>query len=233
MIENVKLLKLKSMKNNEKNPAMTDSVMSESPLLGPTLFRVGCDEERFISPEESRLRAFGMGEASGCGPRPIKDREQFFELLEEGLQQYFDQCDRYWGGILHLTVGVKVGKVGGIIKSADAFGASVATTEGLSSQRSLPPPRLSYEGFTLHRVETILKYVLPRFVSRDSVPYAIAAVLDELRTHADEPTEPAEEPAEEQPKPKKHRTRGRKKKTEVEPVNTETHEQEETEQQAQ
>lgn len=216
MIENVKLLKLKSMKNNGKNPAMTDSVMSESPLLGR-----------------------GMGEASGCGPRPIKNREQFFKLVEEGLQQYFDQCDRRWGGILHLTVGVKVGKVGGIIKSADAFGASVATTEGLSSQRSLPPPRLAYEGFTLHRVETILKYVLPRFVSRDSVPYAIAAVIDELRTHADEPCgEQTEAPTEttapeEQPKPKKHRTRGRRKKTDVEPQNTETHEQEETEQKVQ
>ena len=145
--------------------------------------------------------------------QPIKDREQFFELLEEGLQQYFDQCDRYWGGILHLTVGVKVGKVGGIFKSENM---------------------LSYEGFTLHRVETILQYVLPRYVSRDSVPYAIAAVLDELRTHGDEPCEEQTEAlAEEQPKPKKHRTRGRRKKTEVEPVNTETHEQEETEQQAQ
>lgn len=157
--------------------------------------------------------------------RPIKNREKFFKLVEEGLQQYFDQCDRLWGGILHLTVGVKVGKVGGIIKSADAFGASVATTEGLSSQRSLPPPRLAYEGFTLHRVETILKYVLPRFVSRDSVPYAIAAVIDELRVHGEEPaTAPTEKPAEEQPKPKKHRTRGRRKKTEVEPQNTESHE---------
>ena len=146
----------------------------------------------------------------------LRDREQFFKLVEEGLQQYFDQCDRYWGGILHLTVGVKVGKVGGIIKSENM---------------------LSYEGFTLHRVETILQYVLPRFVSRDSVPYAIAAVIDELRNHADEPCEEqteasTEEPAEEQPKPKKHRTRGRRKKTEVEPNNTETHE-EETEQQAQ
>lgn len=136
--------------------------------------------------------------------RPIKNREQFFKLVEEGLQQYFDACDRYWGGILHLTVGVKVGKVGGIIKSENM---------------------LAYEGFTLHRVETILKYVLPRFVSRDSVPYAIAAVLDELRTHGEEPAAaPTEEPAEEQPKPKKHRTR--RKKTEVEPQNTETHEQE-------
>ncbi len=34
---------------------------------------------------------------------PIKNREQFFKLVEEGLQQYFDTCDRYWGGILHLT----------------------------------------------------------------------------------------------------------------------------------
>ena len=150
--------------------------------------------------------------------RPIKNREQFFKLVEEGLQQYFDQCDRLWGGILHLTVGVKVGKVGGIIKSENM---------------------LAYEGFTLHRVETILKYVLPRFVSRDSVPYAIAAVIDELRNHADEPCgEQTEAPTEttapeEQPKPKKHRTRGRRKKTDVEPQNTETHEQEETGGQAQ
>lgn len=124
--------------------------------------------------------------------RPIKNREQFFKLLEEGLQQYFDQCDRLWGGILHFTVGVKVGKVGGIIKSENM---------------------LAYEGFTLHRVETILKYVMPRYVSRDSVPYAIAAVLDELRNHGEGPTtEPAEESAEEQPKPKKPRARGRKRK---------------------
>ena len=129
--------------------------------------------------------------------RPIKDREQFFNLLEESLQQYFDTCDRYWGGILHLTVGVKCGKVGGIIKSENM---------------------LSYEGFTLHRVETILKYVMPRYVSRDSVPYAIAAVLDELRSHGDEPCgEQTEAPTEttapeEQPRPKKPRARGRKRK---------------------
>ena len=124
--------------------------------------------------------------------QPIKDREQFFKLVEEGLQQYFDQCDRLWGGILHLTVGVKCGEVGGILKSENM---------------------LSYEGFTLHRVETILKYVMPRYVSRDSVPYAIAAVLDELRTHGDEPTTaPTEESADEQPKPKKPRARGRKRK---------------------
>ena len=133
---------------------------------------------------------------------PIRNREQFFKHVEEGLQQYFDQCDRLWGGILHLTVGVKCGEVGGIIKSENM---------------------LAYEGFTLHRVETILKYVMPRYVSRDSVPYAIAAVLDELRTHGEEPaTEPTEEPADELPKPKKPRARGRKKKTEVEPDNTKT-----------
>ena len=123
--------------------------------------------------------------------QPIKNREQFFKLVEESLQQYFDTCDRYWGGILHLTVGVKCGEVGGIIKSENM---------------------LSYEGFTLHRVETILKYVMPRYVSRDSVPYAIAAVLDELRTHGEEPTTaPTEESAGELPKPKKPRARGRKR----------------------
>ena len=126
--------------------------------------------------------------------RPIKNREQFFKLVEDGLQQYFDQCDRYWGGILHLTVGVKCGKVGGIIKSENM---------------------LSYEGFTLHRVETILKYVLPRFVSRDSVPYAIAAVLDELRMEGAPSNSPKGEDSdltEAEPRPKKHRARGRKRK---------------------
>ncbi len=53
--------------------------------------------------------------------RPIKNREQFFKHVEEGLQRYFSECDRHWGGILHLTVGVKCGKVGGIIKSDDPF----------------------------------------------------------------------------------------------------------------
>ena len=68
---------------------------------------------------------------------PILNREAFFKYTQEGLQRYFDNCDRKWGGILHFTVGVKNGKVGGIIKSedtltyADAEGASVATTETL------------------------------------------------------------------------------------------------------
>ena len=116
--------------------------------------------------------------------QPIKNREQFFKLVEESLQQYFDTCDRYWGGILHLTVGVKAGKVGGIIKSENM---------------------LSYEGFTLHRIENILKYVLPRFVSRNSVPFAIAAVLDELRM------ETKTESPDEEDMPQKRRVRGRKK----------------------
>ena len=129
-----------------------------------------------------------LGETEGgLRMRLIKNREQFFRCVEEGLQQYFDTCDRHWGGILHLTVGVKAGKVGGIIKSENM---------------------LSYEGFTLHRVENILKYVLPRFVSRNSVPFAIAAVLDELRMEAK-----TESPEEEEPK--KLRARGRKKKAEA------------------
>ena len=120
--------------------------------------------------------------------RPIKNREQFFKHVEEGLQRYFSECDRHWGGILHLTVGVKCGKVGGIIKSDNM---------------------LSYEGFTLHRVETILKYALPKYMSRAEVPYAMGTILDGLRNYEEEkepPVQPEEAP-EEQPK-----RRGRRRK---------------------
>jgi hypothetical protein len=125
--------------------------------------------------------------------QPIKNREQFFKLVEESLQQYFDTCDRYWGGILHLTVGVKCGKVGGIIKSENM---------------------LSYEGFTLHRIETILRYVLPKYVSRPEVDFAVGSILDELRMEgalSNSPKGEDSESADEEHKPKKHRTRGRKR----------------------
>ena len=86
------------MKNNGKNPAMTDSVMSESPLLGR-----------------------GRGEASGCGPRPIKNREAFFGLLKFGLQRYFDRYDKTYSGVISLTIGVSKGKVLGIAKNERLF----------------------------------------------------------------------------------------------------------------
>ena len=89
----------------------------------------------------------------------IKNREAFFDYLEEGLQGYFDNHDRLFGGIIHLTVGVREGQVGGIIKGADAF---------------------RYEGFTLDRVRKILEYVLPRFVPRTEVALAVDAVIEEL-----------------------------------------------------
>lgn len=92
--------------------------------------------------------------------QPIKNREAFFDYLEEGLQGYFDSYDEYWDGILHLTVGVKCGQVGGIIKAESM---------------------LSYEGFTLHRIETILRYVLPKYVPRTEVGFAVGSILDELR----------------------------------------------------
>ena len=90
----------------------------------------------------------------------LRDREAFFDYLEEGLQAYFDNHDRLFGGILHLTVGVREGEVGGIIKSEQM---------------------LHYSGFTLDRVRTILKYVLPRFVPRTEVALAMEAVIEELR----------------------------------------------------
>ncbi len=126
--------------------------------------------------------------------RPIKNREQFFKHVEEGLQRYFSECDRHWGGILHLTVGVKCGKVGGIIKSDNM---------------------LSYEGFTLHRVETILRYALPKYMSRAEVPFAMETILDGLRNYEEEERPPLTPPkgedsalAEKAPK-----RRGRKRKT--------------------
>ena len=122
--------------------------------------------------------------------QPIKNREAFFGYLEKGLQAYFDHHDSFFGGIIHLTVGVREGKVGGIIKSADAFGASVATTEGLPSQRSAAKPPLHYSGFTLGRVRAILRYVLPRFVPRTEVAMVTEAIIEELRMGRDEPQEP-------------------------------------------
>ena len=97
--------------------------------------------------------------------QPIKNREAFFDCLEEGLQSYFDGHDRLYGGVLHLTVGVREGQVGGIIKSEQM---------------------LSYEGFTLERVRSILAYVLPRYVPRTEVPLAVDAVIEELRMGREE-----------------------------------------------
>ena len=94
-----------------------------------------------------------------CSSQSLKNREAFFDYLEEGLQNYFDNHDAFFGGIIHLTVGVRDGEVGGIMKSADAF---------------------RYEGFTLHRVRKILEYVLPRFVPRTEVAVAVEAVIEEL-----------------------------------------------------
>ena len=99
----------------------------------------------------------------------IKNREAFFKHLEEGLQRYFDDHDTFFGGIIHLTVGVREGKVGGIIKSEEA---------------------LHYAGFTLDRVSDILHYVLPKYVMRSDVALIADAVIEELRMGRDEPEPP-------------------------------------------
>ncbi len=114
------------------------------------------------------------GEGGGRGPQSIKNREAFFDYLEQGLQAYFDKHDREFGGIIHLTVGVKVGKVGGIIKGDNM---------------------LRYDGFTTERVREILKYILPTYMKRSAVPYAIEEVIDELTgkcRHTERPEEPEE-----------------------------------------
>ena len=99
------------------------------------------------------------GTEGGPGMKPIKNRKEFFDSLEAGLQSYFDAHDPEWGGIMHLTIGVRYGEVGGIIKSADA---------------------LRYEGYTRQRIEQILRFVLPRYVKRSDVDYAVDDVINEL-----------------------------------------------------
>ena len=101
--------------------------------------------------------------------QPIKNREAFFDYLEEGLQAYFDNHDRLFGGIIHLTVGVREGQVGGIIKSQEM---------------------LHYSGFTLDRVRNILHYVLPKYVMRSEVAMVTDAIIEELRMGREEPEEP-------------------------------------------
>ena len=103
------------------------------------------------------------------GSSSIKNREAFFDYLEEGLQAYFDNHDRLFGGIIHLTVGVREGKVGGIIKSQEM---------------------LHYSGFTLGRVREILKYVLPKYVPRTEVALITDAIIEELRMGREEPEAP-------------------------------------------
>ena len=130
----------------------------------------------------------------------LRDREAFFDCLEEGLQSYFDGNDRFFGGIIHLTVGVRDGKVGGIIKSQEM---------------------LHYSGFTLGRVRGILAYVLPRFVPRTEVAMVTDAIIEELRMGREEPEAPKRVG-----RPKKQNTKQSTQNTKQ--ANTETHEQEET-----
>lgn len=101
--------------------------------------------------------------------QPIKNREAFFDCLEEGLQSYFDGNDRFFGGIIHLTVGVREGQVGGIIKSEEV---------------------LHYSGFTLDRVREIIAYVLPKYLPRTEVAMIADAVIEELRMGREEPEPP-------------------------------------------
>ena len=105
----------------------------------------------------------------GCNSQSLKNREAFFDYLEEGLQDYFDHHDRLFGGIIHLTVGVREGQVGGIIKSEDM---------------------LHYSGFTLDRVREILKYVLPKYVPRTEVALITDAIIEEMRMGREEPEAP-------------------------------------------
>lgn len=51
----------------------------------------------------------------------LNNAPEFFKHMQRGMQRYFDKHDSKWGGILHFCVGVKGGKVGGIIKSEETL----------------------------------------------------------------------------------------------------------------
>ena len=70
---------------------------------------------------KKRDQSSPLGGTEGGLMKPIKNRSAFFKYLQEGLQQYFDHHDSKFGGIIHLAVGVKHGRVGGIIRSDSPF----------------------------------------------------------------------------------------------------------------
>jgi hypothetical protein len=74
--------------------------MPESPLYGPTRKSVGCDEGRFIFPEESRLRT--VGEA----PFAIQSYG-FAELAQMYYPDHqYDSALRHFREEMHLTRGL-------------------------------------------------------------------------------------------------------------------------------
>ena len=72
----------------------------------------------------------------------IKNRSAFFGHLQHGLQGYFDNHDRKFGGIIHFAVGIRNGRVVGIIRrdSPLPFAPKEYLGEGLYYQkrRTLP-----------------------------------------------------------------------------------------------
>lgn len=46
----------------------------------------------------------------------IRNRQKFFEYVQQGLQEYFDHHDRRFHGVLYFAVGVRGGKVGAVIR---------------------------------------------------------------------------------------------------------------------
>ena len=67
----------------------------------------------------------------------IKNRSAFFGHLQQGLQGYFDNHDRKFGGIIHFAVGIRNGRVVGIIRrdSPLPFAPKEYLGEGLYYQK--------------------------------------------------------------------------------------------------
>ena len=78
------------------------------------------------------------GTEGGLGMKLIKNRSAFFGHLQQGLQGYFDNHDRKFGGIIHFAVGIRNGRVVGIIRrdSPLPFAPKEYIGEGLYYEKS-------------------------------------------------------------------------------------------------
>ena len=87
-----------------------------------------------------------LGGTEGGLMKPIKNRSAFFGHLQHGLQGYFDNHDRRFGGIIHFAIGVKNGRVMGIIRrdSPLPFAPKEYIGDGLyyEKRKTLPNPSL-------------------------------------------------------------------------------------------
>ena len=114
------------MKTSETNT----TAKAESPLLGPTRKNVGCDDENFSSPKESRLRVlrgeasyFTINEltASATARREGIDNsptESAYHLLHVLVEQLLDPIREAWGEPIVVSSGYRCPELNTLVGGA-------------------------------------------------------------------------------------------------------------------